>query len=73
MTHLELAAHESRMAEETPFCRWAGRVETILGHSLDGDQEADGYSLDFARDAYMANRSPRAYAATVLLAKQRLT
>ena len=31
---------------------WVSRVETILGHDLDGDQESDGYSIDRAHDFY---------------------
>lgn len=48
-----------------PFEKWAARVEKLLGHDLDGDQEEDGYSLDFASDAFDKGLSPEKYAALV--------
>lgn len=45
-------AGESYEPTEIPrWLAWSARVEKILGHSLDGDQASDGYSLD---DAYAA-------------------
>jgi hypothetical protein len=48
-------AHESR------WLQWCAIVERLLGHSLDGDQETDGYSIDFAYDAFRAKASPISY------------
>lgn len=44
---------------------WCEAVEKIVGHDLDGDQESDGYSLDFAGDAFDAGMTPAQYAATI--------
>lgn len=45
--------------------RWVKRVEKILGHDLDGNQEIDGYSLDFAGDEFEKGVSPEQYAQSV--------
>lgn len=37
---------------EKAWLAWVKKVESLLGHSLDGDQEKDGYSLDYAHDAF---------------------
>ena len=39
-------------SKNTGWLKWIDAVETFLGHSLDGDQEVDGYSLDYANLAY---------------------
>jgi len=39
--------------EDLRWDRWTNNVETMLGHSLDGDQEEDGYSIDRAHDFYV--------------------
>ena len=31
---------------------WINALEAYVGHSMDGDQATDGYSLDFALDVY---------------------
>lgn len=33
-------------ASERAWLAWIGRVEALLGHSADGDQRTDGYSMD---------------------------
>lgn len=55
---------------ERAWLKWAARVEKLVGHSLDGDQQADGYSLDFAHDAFEAGHIPESYAADVAKAKR---
>ena len=53
MNHIELGITEGREAvESTPWLRWVDEVETLIGHSLDGDQKDDGYSLDYAYDQF---------------------
>jgi len=39
-------------AWERRWLQWVKGVEKGLGHDLDGDQGADGYSLDLAHDFY---------------------
>lgn len=56
---------EREALKESAFEKWAARVEKILGHDLDGNQETDGYSLDFSLDAFNEGMTPGAYAATV--------
>lgn len=53
-THFELGLAESAACEPTRWERWARAVESRLGHSLDGDQAADGYSLDWAYGQWLA-------------------
>lgn len=42
---------------EANWLRWVGKAERIAGHDLDGDQDVDGYSLDFAFEAFRAGMS----------------
>lgn len=51
--HLALAQSESYVGPGA-WERFVARVERLIGHDLDGDQERDGYSLDYAHDAFMA-------------------
>ncbi len=61
MNHLEFAAQESEACEPTEFERWALVAERLAGHSLDGNQYEDGYSLDGAVKAWKAGQSPATY------------
>lgn len=63
--HFELGRSEGLAARMNTAERWLSRVERILGHSLDGNQERDGYSFDFALEAYHAGQTAEAYAASV--------
>lgn len=56
--HLDFAASKSTALEPTDCERWLARVERLVGHSLDGDQEKDGYSLDFCVDMFKAGKRP---------------
>ena len=62
MNHLEFAAAESAALEPTEWERWATRVERLLGHSLDGNQADDGYSMDEAFEAWESGDAARVYA-----------
>ena len=46
---------------EKAWLAWVKKAEGILGHSLDGDEDADGYSLDAAYDWFAADYSPAEY------------
>lgn len=66
MNHLEFHRYEmDSLLSTSAFERWAAKVEKILGHDLDGDQTRDGYSLDFASDAFDKGATPEAYAKSV--------
>jgi len=71
MNHLEFAAMESAALEETPWEKWCSKVEQILGHDLDGDDDVDGYSLDDAFAIYERGDKPEKYAKVVLRATHR--
>lgn len=64
--HLGLLASETHVSDgERAWHRWVGRVERLLGHDLDGNQERNGYSLDYAHDQFERGDTPEAYAAQV--------
>ncbi len=66
MNHLEIGIMESNALEPTDFERWAAEVERRYGiSSLDGDQASDGYSLDYALEAFMKGYSVEEYVATL--------
>lgn len=44
--HLTLLQSESSACLPTEWEKWIEEVEAGLGHSADGDQSTDGYSLD---------------------------
>ena len=70
MNHLEFAASESAALEPTACERWLDRVEKLVGHDLDGDQEKDGYSIDDCVLMFEAG-IPSASAATAVAASRR--
>lgn len=64
--HLALAAWESFVSDdERRFGAWSRKAEKLLGHSIDGNQGADGYSLDEAGDLFDAGYSVEKYVAEV--------
>lgn len=64
--HLALAVSESYVSEgERAWERFVRKVERKLGHSLDGTQGIDGYSLDYACDAFDAGVTVDEYVAEV--------
>lgn len=50
---------------ERAWLAWVKKVEKLLGHSLDGDQETDGYSMDFAYDEFENGLTPEHYVADI--------
>ena len=72
-TNPHRAAWLSESASEAPtvWDTWVDIVEGLLGHDLDGNQEKDGYSLDFAYDCFKADMKPITYAQKVERAKAR--
>jgi hypothetical protein len=69
MDIIEFHRYETEALKPSRFEWWAARVEKILGHDLDGDQESDGYSLDVALDFFNAGISAQGYAKHVLRTK----
>ena len=65
MNFMEFHRYEMDALKPSKFEGWAANVEDILGHDLDGDQQEDGYSIDFAFDAFKAGMTPQQYAASV--------
>lgn len=63
--HAALWATESAACEPTEWERWVDELETQMGHSADGDQEGDGYSLDGFYSQWKAGLTPTAAAAAV--------
>jgi hypothetical protein len=57
---------------ERQWLAWVKEVEALLGHSLDGDQTKDGYSLDFANDEFENGTAPKDYAVQVLNAEHQI-
>lgn len=58
---------------EKRWLAWVRKAEKLLGHDLDGNQNRDGYSLDFAHDAFMDGVTADQYAAEVSVHKAALT
>jgi hypothetical protein len=50
---------------EQRWLAWIRQAETLVGHSLDGDEDEDGYSMDGAYAAWEHGETPAAYAAEV--------
>lgn len=64
--HFQFMQSESYVSpREAEWERWVNRVEKALGHSLDGNQQRDGYSLDYANDAFQDNVSVEDFVAEV--------
>lgn len=60
--HLEIWQLETFASpREQDWLKWVAVVESLLGHSLDGNQMSDGYSLDYAADAFADGVSPQEY------------
>lgn len=66
LNHLEFAQAESAALNPDQWEIWAKKVERAAGIAdLNGDQDADGYSLDFAYKAFKAGVSCRDHASKV--------
>jgi hypothetical protein len=71
MNHIEFAESESAaLSCGWQFEAWCEAVEKIVwpdsDTDLDGDEREDGYSLDFAFEAYDRGESAEKYAAHVI-------
>ena len=63
---LDTTFHDIEMdVGDGPWERWYDDAVRLLGHDLDGDQERDGYSIDFAYDQFRAGVTTIAYAKSV--------
>jgi hypothetical protein len=60
-----MAAESYTSPTEQRWLAWIKQAETLVGHSLDGDEDVDGYSMDGAYAAWEAGLTPKAYAAEV--------
>lgn len=47
--------------QEKRWLNWVAKAERIAGHSLDGDQDVHGYSLDGALEAFERGTSAADY------------
>jgi hypothetical protein len=64
--HLALWQSENYVSPtEARWYAWVRAVELKLGHSLDGNQQTDGYSLDYAHDAFADGVTVADYVAEV--------
>lgn len=62
MNHLQVYQFEKYVPkEERDWLSWAGTAEKVLGHSLDGDNAINGYSLDYAYDYFKLGATPYEY------------
>lgn len=56
---------------EREWLKWAKAVEKIMGHDIDGNQERDGYSIDYAYAAWEAGDSARVCAEEFIIDRNR--
>lgn len=69
MNHLEFAASESAALKPTDAERWLETVECFVGHSLDGDQQRDGYSIDGCYELWEQGMTPLQAARMIIFRK----
>jgi hypothetical protein len=50
---------------EREWLRWVAKAEKLAGHDLDGNQDRDGYSLDYAYDAFCDGLTAADYLAEI--------
>lgn len=68
--HLALWASENYVSQgERDWLRWVAKVERLVGHDIDGNQDCDGYSLDFACACWESGDTAELYAADVIINK----
>lgn len=64
--HMALGLSESADAHgDLAWLRWCAVVEKLLGHDLDGDEQKNGYSIDYACEFWASGGTPADYAAAV--------
>lgn len=56
--HMELHRSETAALEPTAWEHWIEQVEALLGHSADGDEREDGYSIDSFYSFWEFGRTP---------------
>lgn len=63
--HQDVWEMEQDTAADRSWYRWVDAASKLLGLSecMDGDEQADGYSLDSAYDAWRAGKTPAEYVA----------
>lgn len=62
MNHLETYQYELHVpTSEREWLQWAANAESLLGHSLDGNNAENGFSLGYAYDWFMAGRTAEDY------------
>lgn len=62
MNHLEVLQVENfQSSAEKSWLKWIEEAESKIGYSLDGDQTTDGYSYDFAYDAWESGKTVDKY------------
>lgn len=70
MNHLETYEAETFVSTgERAWLAFVACVERLLGHDLDGDQDRDGYSIDFALLAFEVGTTASDYALQVQAAR----
>lgn len=64
---MSFARNENFMSTyESNFEKWIKKAEKLIGHCLDGNQDTDGYSYDYAHDAFADGVTPEQYVAEVV-------
>lgn len=43
---------------DAPWTRWCDKLESLVGHDMDGSLMEDGYSLDWAYEMYLEGLTP---------------
>ena len=59
-------AENGYSGQDASWDNWTRAVESMFGHGLDGDQNANGFSFDFAHDAWEDGVTPQSYVDSVL-------
>jgi len=70
--HMAVWEAERETARDRAWSRWVDNVERSLGHSLDGNQATDGYSMDWAYEMWQQELTAREAAARVRASKAAL-
>lgn len=65
-THAEVwAAEQHESADASDWYAWIAEAQRLAGHDLDGDEATDGYSLDYAHEAWSSGKTVRDYILTI--------
>lgn len=66
MNHLETYQYELYVPDsEREWLSWAADVENRLGHSLDGNESENGFSLGYAYDWFRCGQTAQEYVKSV--------